>query len=111
MTASLEDQAISLRRRIAELEDQLKEVDARLHRKLVREFGLVGRLARSGRVPRGLIVDDVTFKTWAPAEPQSVSGYRQGLNIYTTIHINSPGFQIDDPHRSSNAAQQPGVPG
>jgi hypothetical protein len=44
----------------------------------------------------GLTIDDVTFKTWAPSEPQSVSGYRLGgSGAYTTIHVSSPGFSYD----------------
>lgn len=96
MAASLEDQALSLRTRIAELQQRLEDVNARLHRKLVRETGLVGRIARSERVPGGLKIDDITFKTWAPTEPQSVSGTRlTGLGAYTTIHLTSPGFSIE----------------
>lgn len=97
MTLPLEDQATNLRRRISELEEQLKDVDARLHKKRVRESGLVGRKASSHRVPLGILVDDVTFKTWAPAEPQAVSGYRIGSSgAYTTIHITSPEFKFHD---------------
>ena len=94
MPLSLEDQAINLRRRIAALEEQLRDVDHRLHKKRVRETGLVGRTARSDRVPNGIVIDDVTFHTWI-AEPQSVSGRRLGgSEAYTTIHLSSPGFQI-----------------
>lgn len=97
MTLSLEDQQINLRRRISELEEQLKVVDAKVHHRRVRNSGLVGRVASSHRVPTGLVIDDVTFKTWAITEPQSVSGYRRGgLGAYTTIHLNSPGFKYDD---------------
>ena len=96
VTMSLEDQSINLRRRIAELEDQLRDVEARLHRKRVRESGLLGHRARSDRVPMGVVIDNVTFKTWAPSEPQSVSGHRLGgSGAYTTIHVNSPGYHYD----------------
>jgi len=101
VTLSLEDQSLNLRRRISELEEQLKDVDARLHKKRVRECGLTGRKAFSARVPLGILVDDVTFHTWSP-DPQSVSGYRLGgSGAYTTIHLTSPGFQFHEPDPAS----------
>lgn len=98
MTASLEDQALRLRTRISQLQERLDDVNQRLHAKKVRETGLVGKVARSDRVPAGITIDDVTFKTWAPTEPQSLSGFRVGRSdVYTTIHVTSAGFEIHDP--------------
>ncbi|KQS84308.1 hypothetical protein [Rhizobium sp. Leaf383] len=97
MNVSLEDQALQLRNRIVALQERLDKVKARIHRKYVKESGLVGRIARSERLPEGIQIDDVVFKTWAPREPQAVSGYRlDNPDAYRTIHLITPGFQIDE---------------
>jgi hypothetical protein len=106
VTLSLEDQAQRLRIKIHEQQEQLEDIERRIHKRRVKETGLVGRKATSHRVPLGIIIDDVTFKTWAPAEPQSVSGYRTGgaAGIYTTIHLTSPEFQFHDADPASISA-------
>lgn len=96
MTLSLEDQAQRLRLKIREQQEQLEDVERRIHKRRVKTTGLVGKFARSNRVPGGIRIEDVTFYTWEPDKPQSVSGYRPS-GIYTTIHLSSSGFQIYDP--------------
>lgn len=106
MTLSLEDQRRNLKTTIVELEARLKDVEARIHARRVRDSGLAGRIARSDRVPGGIIIDDVVFKTWAPAEVQAVCGPRCGVpDFYTTIPMTSTGARIDDANHAGVRAQ------
>lgn len=107
----LEARELKLKEKIQKLQERLEKTRARLHQERVKESNLVGRIARSDRIPNGILIADVTFKTWEPASPQSVSGFRVGRDVWTTIHLTSPGFAINDAHRTSHEAQQRSLPG
>lgn len=93
--ATLEREAREIRAKISALNDELAVTDGLINQHYTAVSGLLGCIARSGRVPMGLKIEHIDFKTWAASEPQSVSGYRLGgSGAYTTIHVNSPGFQI-----------------
>lgn len=104
MTQSLEERAAQIKTRIAKLHLQLDKVNDAIHAKYLKESGLLGKVAISDRVPGGIIVADITFKTWAPREPQSVSGRRLQAEHWTTIPLTSTGFQIHDAHPTSHGA-------
>jgi hypothetical protein len=91
----LEDRALKLKEKIKRLEARLEKTRARLHLERVKESHLVGRIARSDRIPNGILISDVTFKTWEPNSPQSVSGFRVGRDVWTTIHLTSKGYSLD----------------
>jgi hypothetical protein len=92
----LEERALKLKDKIKRLEARLEKTRTRLHQERVKESNLVGRIARSTRIPNGIVITDVTFKTWEPSSPQSVSGHRVGRSdVWTTIHLTSPGYEID----------------
>lgn len=93
--ATLEREARDLRVQISRLTEDLAVINGLINVHYASASGLLGRIARSDRAPGGLKIEHIDFKTWAPSEPQSVSGYRlTGSGAYTTIHTNSPGFQI-----------------
>ncbi|MBD9544320.1 hypothetical protein IB276_33275 [Ensifer sp. ENS04] len=93
---TLEREARDLRVRISALNDELEVTNGLINAHYAKESGLLGRIARSDRAQGGLKIEHITFKTWAPSEPQAVSGYRlTGSGAYTTIHLNSPGFIIE----------------
>jgi len=101
----LELDEIRLKARISRLQEELEVTRGLLHVHYRDATQLVGRIARSDRVSGGLRIVEVTFKTWDRRTPQSVSGYRlDGARTWTTIHVTSPGYQVDDPHPESNAA-------
>ncbi|TAU37821.1 hypothetical protein ELI44_32885 (plasmid) [Rhizobium ruizarguesonis] len=72
----LEADEIRLKCRISRLQEELEITQALLHVHYRDKTKLVGSIARSARVPGGLRISDVTFKTWDRRTPQSVSGYR-----------------------------------
>ena len=94
----LEQRVVDIKAMISRLEQRLTKAKAALHQRRLQELGWVGKTARSDRVPQGVTIIDVTFKTWAPTEPQAVIGETR------TIPVTSPGFQIHDPNRQSTAA-------
>ncbi|MGO7308812.1 hypothetical protein ACCS91_33695 [Rhizobium ruizarguesonis] len=102
----LEADEIRLKGRISRLQEELETTQGLLHIHYRDKTRLVGCIPRSARVPGGLRISDVTFKTWDRRTPQSVSGYRlDGAGTWTTIHVNSPGYEVtDDAHPASNAA-------
>jgi hypothetical protein len=107
----LEERALKLREKIKRLEARLEKTTARLHNERVKETNLVGCIARSDRIPSGIIISDVTFKTWEPNSPQSVSGFRVGRDVWTTIHLSSKGYGTHDAHPASHEAQRSSLPG
>lgn len=111
MTASLEDQRDALQARVNSLQQRLDDINKRIHKRKVRETGLAGRIARSLRVPQGILIEDVAFTTWAPDQVYTVSGFRLNSATYTTIHTSSRGYQLDDPDPAGVRPQPPGVPG
>jgi hypothetical protein len=104
----LEERALKLKDKIKRLEARLEKTRTRLHQERVKESNLVGRIARSARIPNGIVITDVTFKTWEPNSPQSVSGHRVGRSdVRTTIHLTSPGYAIDAPDARIHAPLSP----
>lgn len=97
-TAILEQRVVDIKAKISRLEQRLTKAEAALHQRRLEELGWLGLTARSDRVPQGVTIIDVTFKTWAPTEPQAVIGETR------TIPVTSPGFQIHDSNRKSSAA-------
>ena len=92
---TLEREARDLRAQISRLTEELAVINDLINLHYATASGLLGRTARSDRAPGGLKIEFIDFKTWAPSEPQAVSGYRlTGSGAYTTIHTNSPGFKI-----------------
>lgn len=109
-TVELETEARRLRAIISRTREQLNVVEGLLNKHYAKASGLIGRMARSARVPGGIKIEQIEFKTWDPGVAQSVSGFRSN-GTYTTIHLTSPGFQIYDANTASNPPQQTGLPG
>lgn len=108
----LEADEIKLKVRLARIKDELEVTQGLLHLHYRDLTKLVGRTARSDRVPGGIIIQDVTFKTWDRRTPQSVSGYRlDGGTSWTTIPVTSSGYQVHDTHPTSHAPFPPGFLG
>lgn len=98
-TAELEADARRLRAQISKLQEELEVTESLLQTRYEIESGLLGKTASSTRVPGGVTIKSIRFKTWDPKEPQSVSGYRVGpVGSWTTIHVTSAGFKIHDDH-------------
>jgi hypothetical protein len=104
-TSELEADLRQLRRKMAKLQDELDVTESLLHTRYELESGLIGKTASSTRVPGGITIKTIAFKTWDPKVPQSVSGYRIGApGTWTTIHVTSPGYKIYDSDSKSHQA-------
>lgn len=94
-TEVLEQRVETLKQQVKRAEARLAKAEQALHQRRLLDLGWVGKTARSNRVPGGIVITDVRFKTWAPTEPQEAIGETR------TIPVTSAGFQIHDTHPAS----------
>ena len=103
-TTILEQRVVDIKAKIKRLEERLFKAEEALHKRRLLDLGWAGCIARSDRLPGGIVVTDVVFRSWAPTEPQMVIGHRVGNDCPATIPVTSAGFKVHDANRKGAAA-------